>query len=178
MGMVYDGAMNVLILGGNSIRHKQWVRDAQAALAPYFDEVRFADYKHWETGDELADVPYEINAAHALVTGWDDYAVVGKSVGTIIAALGHAKGALKAKRYILLGIPYSGVAGTAPEFEPSLRTLPSTVVLQNTNDPYGSAGDVRARLDKLALPSLRLIETPGDTHDYLDFELIKNLLPQ
>ena len=169
--------MNILILGGNSPRHQQWVRDMAAALAPHYDEVRALDYRHWQTGETLADIDHEITAAGELVHDWDDYVVVAKSVGTVIATLAHARGALHASRYLLLGIPYDGIAGQTPEFDSALQTLTSLAVVQNQFDPYGSADMVRQRLDALGLASLELVEVPAvTTHDYTDTAQMRELL--
>lgn len=168
--------MNVLILGGNSPQHKQWIRDVQAALEPDFDEVRVLDYKHWGTGDKNANIEHEIVAASELVADWDSYAVVAKSVGTVIAVLAHARGLLDAKTYILLGVPIDGIAGQAIEFTPSLTTLPHSSIVQNSNDPFGSAEKIRALLAEHGLANIQLVETPGNTHDYLDYATIKQYL--
>lgn len=127
------------------------------------------EYDHWSKGGEVADITDEINKAQQLVVDWDEYVVLAKSIGTVIAALGHVNGNLNAQRYTLLGIPYEGIADRTPEFEPSLALLPPTVIIQNTADPVGSFLEVRRRLEVIDTSHIELIETPGDTHDYTDF---------
>lgn len=50
------------------------------------------------------------------------------------------------------------------------------MIAQNTADPIGSFSDVKGVLEGVGEHVL-FVELPDDTHDYLDFEAVKELLP-
>jgi hypothetical protein len=50
-----------------------------------------------------------------------------------------------------------------------------TTFIQNSHDPVMSFHDLELFLELLKFPH-KIIETPGETHDYMDFDLIKSLL--
>lgn len=174
---MYTELMKTLILGGNSPRHYKWIRALGTYLESCGHKVVLHDYKHWSTGEKTANIDDEIAAIATLMRGEHDYAVIGKSVGTVITALATARGKLTPQRCVLLGIPYEGIAGATADFLPSLNALPGTVIFQNTDDPYGGAAVIRDHvLSQTDNDAITFIETPGDTHDYLDFARIATCL--
>lgn len=178
-GIIRDkisSTMKVLILGGNSKRHHKWIRQLGAYAVSVGHEVILHDYRHWTTGDELADVEYELAQLGVLMEGEEDYAIIAKSIGTVITVLGTARGILAPAKCALLGVPYGGAAGATDGFDDCLRLLPSTTIVQNEHDPYGGADVVAGHIEAVQNPSISLIITPGDTHDYQDFSFIEGLL--
>lgn len=169
--------MNVLILGGNSKRHYEWVRSVGAFLEDTGHTAIIHDYKHWSSGEPIADIEHEISVLADKMSEVEDYAVVAKSIGTIISVLAVARGDLRPTMSVLLGIPYLGIASETPEFELSLPKLPKTIIIQNQNDPYGSADYVHDRLQAVPMQQVNFIALPNnDTHDYLDFDFIERQL--
>lgn len=169
--------MNILILGGNSQRHYDWIRELGAYMEHHGHTVRLHDYRHWSTGEQAANIDGELERLSAEVADMNNYVVIAKSIGTVIAALGVARGILRPTRCVLLGIPLDGIAGRMPDFLPSLTTLPPTVIVQNEHDPYGVAGDVEAKVDAARMTNMRFVTVPdNDTHDYTDFARIEEYL--
>ena len=169
--------MNVLILGGNSPRHYDWIRQLGAYLRAQGYEVRLHDYAHWDTGEPATDIDAELGRLRQELADVTEYVIVAKSIGTVIATIGVARGVLTPARCVLLGVPKDGVAGDTPAFLPSVGDLPPTTVLQNEHDPYGSAVAVEEWLKPHANASLRFVTIPTNTtHDYLDFALITDRL--
>lgn len=169
--------MKVLILGGNSKRHYVWNRQIRDALEQHGHEIILHDYSHWESGVPIADIESEIAAAGIAVKGIQDYAIVAKSIGTVIATLATSRGNLSPSRLVFLGVPYGGIAGEITEFLASLTSLPSTIFVQNQQDPYGTAEGLRELLSIHHPRKCELITVPdNDTHDYIDFNLINQAL--
>lgn len=168
--------MKVLILGGTSPWHYDWVREVGYALRASGYDVITHDYQHWSKGETQTDIEHEITTVGNIVKDFDDYIVVAKSIGTIITALGTARGILKPTRCIMLGVPYRGFVEYIPTFWDDLACLPRTVFIQNENDPFMTADELKQRLDTTNLKERSLISTPGDTHDYRDFALIAKQL--
>lgn len=167
--------MNILILGGNSKRHKQWVRDLKDSLKDSFDRVVYVDYAHWESGDEQADIEYEISQAARLASELGSYAIVAKSIGTVIAMEGIASGVLQPSSTLLMGLPLGRVASSS-DCADMLSLLPPTTFLQNDRDPVGGAEDIRVFIESNPPAVWDLSVSSGDTHDYSDFALVRALL--
>lgn len=169
--------MNVLILGGNSPRHHEWIRQLGAGLTDKGHAVTLHDYAHWTTGEEVANIDHEIEQLRITLDRLDNYTVIAKSIGTVIATLAAARGILRPSKCVFLGIPLDGVAGKTPEFAPSLTRLPETVVIQNEHDPYGNAHSIQHLLNAASLQQFSLITVPNNTtHDYTDIALIEEQL--
>lgn len=168
--------MNIVVLGGNSQRHQQWIRDLGGALEPIANKVIIHDYKSWEDGTDT-DVEYEMSAIAPKIAELDDVVIVAKSIGTIVTTLGIASGAFNSTRCILLGLPLSMVHKYFPDLGESFAQLPNVTLVQNETDPYGSVADVEAFVKANAPKNCTLISIPSnETHDYLDFDQIKSLL--
>ena len=168
--------MNALILGGESPRHYEWVRTVAESLRPHFDKVVYLDYRHWTAGGS-SDIDYEIGQAALLAQELGEYIIVAKSMGTVVASLGTARGELHPLRCIFMGTPLGlveRVAG-APE---ATQKLPPTVFIQNEHDPDSSAEQVQAFVAERGNKQASCVVVPGDTHDYIDFALIDRIALQ
>lgn len=167
--------INILILPGNSPRHAEWANDLKSHLLPRFDRVEAQHYKHWQTGEKWADVDYELSVAKATTVDLEPYIIIGKSIGTVIAVKGAATKQISPVKLILLGIPINGGAN-ADEFNDWLGTIDiPVVIIQNTDDPLGSFEQV-SNAFKDSNQNITFIESPGDTHDYLDFKMIAGFI--
>ena len=165
--------MNVLVLGGNNPRHAEWVRELGAALTKTGHTVFLHDYAHWKSGAALADIDTEIGRISKKLHGKRDFVIVAKSIGTVIATLGLARGAFRAISCVLLGVPHNGIAAEIKDFAPGLSSLPKTTFIQNEYDPCGSAVGLDALLEQSYLMVYDLeVVFDNHTHDYFDFNLI------
>jgi predicted alpha/beta-hydrolase family hydrolase len=167
--------MQALIFGGMSPRHQAWVRDVAAALQSDFDEVRLLDYRHWGSQNGAMDMEHEIAEAIKLAEGLTDYVVVAKSIGSVLTSLAIAHGLLAPRHCLFMGFPLRVVLEEFPETAEALPHLPPTTFLHNENDPLGTSDAVKAYLTDHAPRQYVLQTVPGDTHDYVDFELIARL---
>jgi hypothetical protein len=165
--------MNVLILGGESPRHYQWVRDVAKVLQPRFSSVHFLDYRHWSNGG-ATDIEYEITAATKLAEGMEEYIIVAKSIGTVIAMLGIGRGLLHPQRCVFMGLPL-GAVRRIPDVVPYVAKLPPTTFVQNEHDPLAAATEVATFIDIHGNKDASIVITPGETHDYINFNQIATL---
>lgn len=165
--------MNILILGGESPRHYDWVRQVASALQPHCEKVAYLDYRHWASGGGI-DIEHEIVQVAQLAKGLGEYIVVAKSIGIVIASLAAGRSLLHPTKCIFLGLPL-GAVERVPEVRLSFAKLPLTTFMQNTHDPLGSAAEVKAYVSAASHEQLIFLETPGNTHDYSDFELLVKL---
>lgn len=65
--------MNILILGGNSPRHYDWIRQLGAYFSAQGHEVRLHDYAHWQTGESVADIDMELGRLKRELTDFKEY---------------------------------------------------------------------------------------------------------
>ena len=162
--------MNALLLPGNSSRHGEWIENLKLAVADSFERVETQHYQHWQSGGDKADIEYEISVAQSKVELLKPYIIIAKSIGTAISVKGVADGKLKPKKLILLGMQ------PLDQFSEWLQKIDiQVVIIQNTNDPYGSFAEIKAAFTGKS-KSLKFVELPGETHDYLDFDAIAKLI--
>ncbi len=165
--------MNVLVLGGESPRHKAWVRQVANTLQPHFGRVVFLDYRHWDTGEPI-DIGHEVSEAAKLMENLEEYIIVAKSIGTVIALLGNARGVLHPKRCVFLGLPLGAMHRIAG-VEQGMKLLPPVTVVQNDHDPLGSADEAASYIKEFGNGDISVRPARGETHDYVDFGLIEKL---
>ena len=168
--------MNALILPGMSPRHQEWVRQVAAVMQAHCDEVRWVEYAHWLNGGEM-DLEAEIMAANDKAVGLNDYVIIAKSIGTVMATLGIARGTLSPTRCVFMGFPLKVTHDLpqADELAAALPGLPPTAFVHNQNDPIGSAEATREYIAVRAPADYEFIVTPGDTHTYVDFDQMVQL---
>lgn len=168
--------MNTLILGGESPRHHEWVRNVAEAVQPHFDKVVYLDYRHWASGGN-SDIEYEIGQASQLAQELGKYIIIAKSMGTVVASVGTARGNLHPERCMFMGMPL-GLVERVTGASAAVYQLPPTVFIQNEHDPYSSAKQVQAFITSHGNKQASFVTVPGDTHDYVDFALIGRLARQ
>jgi hypothetical protein len=170
--------MRILLLGGQSPRHRDWARRFAAALQARGHRTDVLEYANWLAGTPVTDFAGELDRAVARQPS-GPYLIAAKSIGTLLTLTGVARGRLHPAGALLLGFPLRGIpdiAGVDPvEIARGWRRLPPTVLVQNQLDPWGAAGAVRDAVAGLAEVDLRV--RPGDrTHDYVDFPALGDLV--
>jgi len=121
------------------------------------------------------DLEHEILESHKLAAGLDEYIVVAKSIGTVVATLAIKRGLLNPEYCVFMGFPLKLIVSEVPDMESALPQLPPTHFLHNEHDPLGDADSVKNYLEAHAPQQYDLLVSPGDTHDYIDFKLITDL---
>lgn len=168
--------MNILFLGGNSPRHEAWVHEMADALSSPFDGVVVHDYKHWKTGAKLVDMDYEVAEIGDKMADLEPYVVFAKSIGTMITLKAMHQNTLRPKACVFLGLPLNAI--TDMEL-PAVDWLSEATVplyfLQNEDDPYGPAEQLKATLPA-NIDQANITVLPGDTHDYNDIAAMTTLL--
>ncbi|HSX36687.1 MAG TPA: hypothetical protein VLG13_01000 [Patescibacteria group bacterium] len=167
--------MDALVLGGESQRHYDWVRQVADSLRPLMDKVVFLDYRHWKTGEGI-NIEHEIARAAKLTEELDEFIVVAKSIGTVVTTLANARGLIDPARCVFLGFPLKAVQQLFPEVARALPELPPTSFVHNEHDPLGNATDVQAFVQANAPREFRFYPIEGnDSHTYIDFEFLVKL---
>lgn len=171
--LMYNEDMKLVIAPGNSARHKEWAEKLRDYFLDTYDEVYVHYYRHWERNEPEADVEYEITALQEKV-GDESVDVIAKSIGTVILSFAIHQGAIKPHISLLLGVPFKILSERNYDLPNLLSNYNTISVVQNSSDPMGSFADVREYFSDLA--HIKVYEHEGDTHDYLDFQQMKDIL--
>ncbi len=167
--------MKVLLLGGQSPHHYDWVRELRDIFEEHELEVVLHDYAHWLKDEPNIDFEHELAAVAELAADIEDeYLIVAKSIGTVLAAVGNARGVLRPKGCLLLGFPLTSFEHNE-DVAAALTQLPMTIFVQNEHDPLGSYDALRQYLAPHAPTATVTIPLPGDTHSYDDLQTIAQL---
>lgn len=171
----------MLILGGQSPKHLKWSQDLAAVLSAHGHDPVFVTYDNWLANEPRSNFEVELDKTLAAAAEISPYVIVAKSIGTLLSCVGAGSDStdgLDPLGCVFLGFPLGDMAGIEgiPE---GLAKLPRTVVMQNEADPFGSAHDVTEYFAAYG-PNDFAIETvpDADTHDYLDFEHIADLVSE
>jgi hypothetical protein len=170
--------MNLLLLGGNSLSNRDFILTANDKIGGLFAKVHVLNYRHWDNGDKLIDLPLELSNL-AQQEFHDPQAVFAKSIGTVLAMQAIKKSIIKPKFLLLLGIPLGFIRDEFPEFGTILsKTDIPTTIIHNFNDPVGSSDEVQEFLAKSisTMTNCRFVVNTGDTHNYEDYTQLKKEL--
>ena len=168
--------MKILLLGGQSPRHYDWVREVREVLEEAGNEVVLHDYAHWLRDEPTIDFMAELNAVSTIAQEIEgDYIIVAKSIGTVLTAVGTMRGLLAPKACLLLGFPLQSFKDDE-DVATAIGALPLSIFVQNTDDPLGSYDELTDYLRPLAPATTVTVPLPGKTHDYMDFMLIAELV--
>jgi predicted alpha/beta-hydrolase family hydrolase len=170
--------MNLLALGGESLRNQAWIHEVGEALQPMFEKVTVHDYAHWASGQSRIDLNHELNAVATAARELGEYIIFAKSAGSILSIKGIAKKDLRPRACLFVGLPLGMVKQLDGQVEGWLKALDVPVIfVQNSDDPHGSFQAVSTFLQEhMRSSNFRLVETPGDTHDYNDLPKVKELI--
>lgn len=169
--------MQLVMLSGNSLHNQDWVYEARDEVSDLFDSTYVQNYRYWQTNEEWIDLPHELSVLKDQHLA-GDYGVFAKSIGTVLAVQALDKNIISPKFLLLLGLPLGYITKNYPQFASILtsNSLPVTVI-HNTEDVVGTAEAAREYLlSCLNEADFTFIETPGDTHDYEDYVLIRSEL--
>lgn len=166
--------MNLLALGGESLRNQEWIHQVGEEFKPLFDRVVVQDYAHWASGAPGIDVDRELDVAAQTAHDLGDYVIFAKSAGSVLSLKGIAEGRLRPRACLFAGLPL-GMIRVLETGDWWKFSMPVALV-QNTGDPVSPYREVEAYLrERLPAGSYKLVELPGDTHHYGDLSKLESL---
>jgi hypothetical protein len=169
--------MQLLMLSGNSLENKAWIYQAKEQFADLFESFYVQDYRHWQTGESWIDLTHELAVLRAAAPQFAaEYGVFAKSIGTVLAIQAIQQSIIKPKWLLFCGVPMDYVSHDYPQFAAAAAAtqLPLTVI-HNEHDKVGEAAAVAAYINPafVGRQDFRFIKTPGDTHNYEDYNLLR-----
>lgn len=165
----------LLILPGNSPRNRAWGEACAEFFDGQFDEIYLQLYSHWETGEQVINVPEELDKILETVEsdGSDSqWYICAKSVGSLVALIAVQEDIIHPEKCIFFGMPLDMAAEEL--FKDDWSALADfavpTVVFHNDADPVADCGFAEQKLVELG-QNFTFKKIVGDTHDYLDFPI-------
>ncbi len=167
----------LLILPGNSPRNQVWGETCAEFFAEQFDEIYLQLYDHWKTGEEVINVPTELDKILATVEeseADDEWYICAKSVGALVALIAVQEEIINPVKCIFFGMPLDGAAEELFKDDWSALTdyIVPTLVFHNDNDPVANYAFTEAKI-KAVGQDFVFKKLTNETHDYLDFPAYK-----
>ncbi len=162
------------MFSGNSLRNQTWIHEVRAHLGDLADSTYLQEYEHWSTGEEWINLSHELEVLKVAKLA-EPYAVFAKSIGSVLTVQAIEGGIIKPKFLLFCGLPLGYIVQDYPQFGEELAkiNLPTTVI-HNEHDVVGGAAETLAYLGSAVTdrPNFKFITTPGDTHDYENYDLL------
>lgn len=167
--------MNLILLGGNSIENKQWLHDFSAVFDPHFASIYTHNYRHWERGEQLIDLNYELDALSKNIPVEQPYIVVAKSAGVLLTIKGIAEKVLQPKKCVFIGTPVQWVQAQGFDVDTWFQdySLP-TLFIQQSHDPVISFNELKQYLLQKEIKNYLLSNISGEDHIYGDLDSLGN----
>lgn len=158
---------NLILLCGNNRDNLPWLEEIGANLSDKYC-VYVHKYQHWENGGNI-NFDTELDALKKHVTGLDDYAIIAKSAGGLLALMGYKQGIFNdAIKIIIIGTPIEWAKERNIDYTSLICNDGKVRYIQATNDPKGKYSE----LVKLVGDDAKVREYPSDNHHYGEIEVI------
>ncbi|MBI2464635.1 hypothetical protein HYV64_00690 [Candidatus Shapirobacteria bacterium] len=169
--------MNLILLGGNGVENKMWIEKIETTLKPLFSTTYIQYYMHWQKGGEMVDINLEANKLSSYAKDIREYVIFAKSAGILITAKAVHDNALRPVKCIFTGIPISWAISKGFDISNWFEGFKDTsLVIQHNEDPFASSKNVSEFITKENMINTNLVELPGNTHDYLEYDRIKKIV--
>lgn len=171
--------MNALLLSGNSLRNKDWIYLVKQAVAGNFDKTVVLDYDHWQSGSPLINLEAEEAKLAASKDNLGEFVVIAKSAGSLLATKSIYDGVLQPSKCIFMGVALAMVEREKLDFATWIKSVKCPVLfIHNVNDPVASSEKLKTYLQANPPADYKIVELPGDTHDYDDLDNINRLVKE
>jgi len=164
--------MKILILPGNAIGNKEWLRAIKKSLNKFVGKIEVIEYSHWKEDKKLIDLDVESEKAGGVYD-----IVIAKSIGVILALKGIKESKLITKKCVFIGTPINWAK--KKDLQP-LKYFDNfkipTLFIQNKGDPTCSSEELKKILKSKKISNYSLLEFMKDTHNYDTDEIIKETI--
>ena len=171
--------MKTLLLPGNSIENKPWIREIAESFSDSFDEVITHEYDHWEKELPAMNFELELERLKNKVSETDEYVIFAKSAGCILALLAIQQGIVKSSCIVFVAIPFNWSRAEQYPIAKYLQKPPTQILfITKEKDPLCQYKDLEQYLldNKVNNYKLELYDVagePNDIHHYADTEMLK-----
>ncbi len=171
---------HLIVLPGSSQTDLYWGERTLSHYASYFDSLYLHEYEHWKLGEGMINLAAEeVHLGEHLATLPKDTLlyVIAKSEGCILTFQAVQSKLLVPNYCVFLGIPFDWAAVDVFHGTWSVLTdfTAPAIVFHNEHDPI-AVYEYTKKIVEGYLPRLSFITTPGEDHQYDDYETYNKYL--
>lgn len=171
--------MELILLSGNSKKNEAWIMEVEKNLKDLFDSTYVQHYKHWKKNNPIIDLNFELTVLSDYLKDKKDYIIFAKSIGSVLTMRAITEKKINPKACMFTGVPVLWCKENNIPIDKWITNYSTpTYFIQNSSDPVIGANDFRKKLDEYNVKNYKFIELPGDTHEYTDFEKVKELVKE
>jgi pimeloyl-ACP methyl ester carboxylesterase len=170
--------MDILLLPGNSKKHKVWIDKVELEMKPLFEHSATNYYDHWWQGedDAIIDMEAELAKLESTVDQLKSYIVFAKSAGAALALYAMNEGVISPDVCVFVGMPINWCKENGFAIDEWLLEYDvPTLFIQNKNDPAIHFDDLKDYLFERNVHNHHMVELEGDSHDYDTIPELKRL---
>lgn len=161
---------NIIILGGNTPNNIKWLQKMTNVYEKDYN-VFILSFDNWKN-NTMIDFEKESKKLIKLCNGKENYTIIAKSAGAILAAIEIKKKNINPSRLIVLGLPlkfsFNNHIDVKKIFD-DINNKCKVLIIQQKYDPQGSAKEVYDMFDgKIIVKTIN-----GNKHIYANFLQIK-----
>lgn len=166
----------LVLLGGNSIKNKEWIQEVNKELLPFYDTTHVHTYRHRDTGGNM-DMEHECERlCDYLKTITWSIILFCKSLWCLLALKAMVEKEIFIKQSIFVGFPLGYTELHAFPINKYLKELTSPVLrIQHTDDPAWWYRTIEQNIWSIS-PAFTCRELPGNTHDYPEIKALKQII--
>jgi len=165
--------MKIVLLGGNSPKNENWLKELEQELRPFSNNIYLHKYSHWGQGQEVINLDKELEQLSKELKNEKNYIIIAKSAGAILALKGIKEKILTPKACVFMGTAIIWAKYQGHKIEKWLKgySVP-TLFIHNSKDPAISPEDLMGTLEKQKVSNYKMKILLAKGHDYLDFKKI------
>lgn len=167
--------MKYIFLPGNSASNKEWID----RLAQEFDTPKeVVHYSHWGSNENDLDFNTELKKLAGLSN--DEYIVIAKSAGSILALKAIEEGILNVKKCFFVGFPMLYISKLDVNIQKLLDNDIESVFIQKRKDYQIGFDELKAQIPEIKESSSFILYErdgePNDNHHYADTSYLKQII--
>lgn len=169
--------MKIVLLGGNSQTNIAWLEAMEVALKKKYSDVFAHQYLHWDTLDSLIDLDKELEILKKELGGIEQYVIVGKSAGALLALKGVHEHKLTPAACIFLGtaVLWGREKGFGVDSWLKGFSIP-TLFIHKSGDPAIAPETLDLLLKESEFNNYKLQAIQGNEHEYLDYQALSHFI--
>ncbi len=176
---MYNIAMRIFILGGQSLSNREWVLEIKESINDSFTTVDVIDYEHWKKGEGRADVDLESSRFIEKVNSLpEDYMIFAKSIGTVIFLNSLSRLKKLPTKVVMVGVPLNVAKEQGYDFEKLKEVTEFPIAIhQKKNDPFSDYENLRVLEGGMVKVNVYpCLNEPENDHHYANMETVGGII--
>ncbi|MBU4209833.1 amidohydrolase [Patescibacteria group bacterium] len=169
--------MRLILLGGNGVVNKEWIKKIERVLKPNFVSTKILNYDHWQTNQPMIDLDKEKEKLTKIAKNSGNFVIFAKSAGILIVLKTIFENKISPKKCIFVGIPLKWARENNFDIDTWFNNYStSTLVIQHTKDPFASSEELKQFLSDKNVKNTETEVISGESHDYNELELLRDFI--